>query len=357
MNKTLVTTDEGIAFRDSNTPPTLETLLRQASDLGIDVPEDAKKDIDIVQSFLNIAIRMQNELLDPKTTAAAINAEVAEKSSQQELDLCPLPTSMCRISPFFPLSKNELSKRKQITNLVIGGGGWGTLTFTGPQLSVFDEDYLLAVLALIHKRSGSVAMSDDKGTMSYKFKGKRTQLLRFCGFTDGNKNYKRLDESLDAMQRSTVTITISGDTHKRKKNSKWKRDNIITHVGVDEATDDIEIVINPYFYETYMANDYTLLDYKRRSRLKTLISKALYRFVMSQQFTTSPRPWNLETISQVLNLNDSLPLWKRRQQIAGAIRVLQKERILLPTSRIDENDMVWLVKHPVKSRPGQVIEE
>jgi|WetSurMetagenome_2_1015567.scaffolds.fasta_scaffold01448_3 hypothetical protein len=298
---------------------------------------------------LQVSIKWTICATDAKAYAAQVHEEIYDAAAQQELKLSPLPTSMCRVSPFFPLSKNELINRKQMDNLVIGSGSWGVLTYSGPQLSIHDEDNLYGILGLIQKKKAA----------SFVLLCYAKELLTFCNQNDSKGNYERLKKSLELMVNCKMTLTRpTGGSKKKKRSIKWDSSNILSFVGGDDATGKLKIIPNPYFYEMYLAKDYTLLDIQRRSKIKGLISKALYRFVMSHQYTAEPIPYTIETITQVLNLNDSLPLWKRRQQIEGAIVELIKEKILLKASRVDrDTNKVYLIKHPIKSKVGYIEEQ
>jgi hypothetical protein len=282
---------------------------------------------------------------DAQEYASRVHEEIYSAAAQQELKLSPLPTSMCRVSPFFPLSKAELVTRKQMNNLVIGTGSWGTLTYSGPQLSIHEEDHLFGILGLMQKKKSSFEL------ICYA-----KEILEFCDQNYSKGEYERLKKSLDLMLNCKITLSRpSSQIKKRKRSIKWDSANILSFVGGDDSTGKLKIVPNPYFYEMYLAKDYTLLDIQRRAKIKGLISKALYRFVMSHQYTPDPIPYSLETMTQVLNLNESLPPWKRRQQIEAAIEELIKEKILLKASRVDrDTNKVFLVKHPIKSKVGYI---
>jgi len=282
---------------------------------------------------------------DAKAHASRVHEEIFNSCAQLELKISPLPTSMCRVSPFFPLSKSEMINRKQITDLVIGSGSWGTLTYTGPQLCIHDEDYLCGILGMIQKRKSP----------SFELICNARELLAFCEQNDSKGNYERLKKSLNLMLSCKITLSRRSSENKKKRSVKWDSSNILSFVGGDDTTGKLKIVPNPYFYEMYLAKDYTLLDIQRRAKIKGLISKALYRFVMSHQYMSEPIPYSIETLNQVLNLNETLPLWKRRQQIEAAVEELIKERILIKTSRVDRDaNKVYLIKHPVKSKVGYI---
>ena len=67
------------------------------------------------------------------------------------LPVCPMPTDLCRISPFFPINRNEIKERAFIEDMIIMKSAWGEIQFCGPKLSTYEEDVLMAILALLNK--------------------------------------------------------------------------------------------------------------------------------------------------------------------------------------------------------------
>lgn len=78
--------------------------------------------------------------------------KLAGKPVQAWLPVCPLPTGLCRVSPFFPMDKGSLPFRDYLENLVITEIAWGRISYTGSQLSTYDEDALMAILALLDNK-------------------------------------------------------------------------------------------------------------------------------------------------------------------------------------------------------------
>jgi len=61
-----------------------------------------------------------------------------------------LPTIMTRLSPFFPISKQQINT-DTITEPIIIENPWGKITVTDTRLSVYDETVLLSLLMLLKK--------------------------------------------------------------------------------------------------------------------------------------------------------------------------------------------------------------
>jgi hypothetical protein len=56
-----------------------------------------------------------------------IPTDVKAAGTQMWLPVCPMPTDLCRISPFFPVNRNELSERQYIKNMTIMENAWGKI--------------------------------------------------------------------------------------------------------------------------------------------------------------------------------------------------------------------------------------
>lgn len=92
---------------------------------------------------------------EAKAQAEAIRQEVATAPSEQGTlaQWCGFPTDMTRCSPFFPMNPNDLGQRLYLENYLITSANWGEIRYTGPQLSTYEEDVLLALLAILDSQS------------------------------------------------------------------------------------------------------------------------------------------------------------------------------------------------------------
>lgn len=53
------------------------------------------------------------------------------------------------MQPLFPMRNNELGERRFLRNYIITSANWGEIRYTGPQLSIYEEDSLMALLAVL----------------------------------------------------------------------------------------------------------------------------------------------------------------------------------------------------------------
>jgi len=117
--------------------------------------------------------------------AAEIKEIIAPKGDLQPqqgfLACCPMPTDLCRVSPFFPMSKEDMPHRDFIRDMVITTNSWGEIRFTGPLLSTYEEDVLVVLLALLneikHRQQGEV-----EGRSTYVYKGPVRPIMTIMGY-------------------------------------------------------------------------------------------------------------------------------------------------------------------------------
>lgn len=68
--------------------------------------------------------------------AAAILEEIAPEGKAQPQQMwapcAPMPSDMCRVSPFFPLSKPEMKTREYVRDVIITKSSWGEIRYRGP---------------------------------------------------------------------------------------------------------------------------------------------------------------------------------------------------------------------------------
>ena len=242
--------------------------------------------------------------------AAILPAKGAPPQEQGFMSFAPMPTDLCRVSPFFPMSRNEMASRAYIEDLIISKSAWGQITYSGPKLSTIEEDALMAVLAAIN------AMYDKE---TYTYEGPGLPLLKLMGYDKPAKNhYAILKKALKRMASSVFDMEIKGVTR--------TIENVITHFSVDPKNKYFKVVINPYFYEKYIAGNITLMDVIERQKLKKPTAKCLYRFMQSHR----ERTWqgHFLTLAAALNLEtDKLPK-HIKEQIKGAVAEMKRHGML-----------------------------
>ncbi|NCD11276.1 MAG: hypothetical protein EOL93_01885 [Epsilonproteobacteria bacterium] len=266
------------------------------------------------------------------------------------------PTDLTRCSPFFPMGKQEMAKRIFLEDYVIVSAGWGSIKYTGPKLSIYDEDVLMAVLAIVQSRAKDSGILNEKGKTHYYYNGSVLPILRLLGYENPNKDaYKMVLRSLNLLSVAGVKLSVSVG---KKTNSKKEKDqkiiqmaSILSTFEWNEKTKDLLVVINPFFYEMYVSKTVTFIDVVKRVNLSGTISKALYRFVQSHRESGVFRGHFL-TLADVLNVNLSNQNYEIRRALKKAIIELIDDGILTNKSGFDSQDIIYL-ERAERTLPGR----
>lgn len=308
-----------------------------------------------------------------KEVAAAI--EAAGPKQGHLAQWCGFPTDMTRCSPFFPMRNNELGERRYIEDFIITSANWGEIKFSGPQLSTYDEDIVMILIGLlqkqgIHREECIVIEPENKSSpiafpvefiskitnsenlklrKTYAYIGPIFPFFKLMGINrPGKTNYNRIMSSLKRMTNSSFEISISAGKTKsgRKRDSRIIQiTNMITFVRWNDSKKELTAVINPFFYETYMAGRITLMDVAKRMNLRGVISKALYRFVQSQR-QNPVFAGHFLTLADALNMDREQPAKKTRENLKRAINELVRHGILMKKSGFMEQDIIKLNRAP-----------
>lgn len=284
-----------------------------------------------------------------KEAAREIREEIApggkQPPEQMWIPCAPMPTDMCRVSPFFPMARQKLDEWLYVRDLVITDSSWGKIKYTGPKLSTYDEDVLMAVLAILDQINRR-RTTEVGGRTTYTYRGPLLPILRLMGYNKfGTTNYKRVLASLERMTGAVVKLEIyQRTTRGKRKVARWQIVNILSGSDWDERKKILTVTVNPFFYEQYAAGTVTLLDMAWRVKLKSPIAKSLQRFMQSHRDDR----WNghFLTLAAALNLDLELPAYELRRRIKVAIRELIKHKFLMPESGFlaDSKDVVHLLR-------------
>lgn len=288
----------------------------------------------------------QPDSREAREQAAFFQAGITRILAGDENAWCGYPTDMTRCSPFFPVNSRENTSRDYLENFVISSTNWGTITYTGPKLSTYEEDVLIALLAMLDSSSQTRYLSEQDGRTTYTYKGAVLPLLKLLGYKrPGSKDYDRLIQALRRMTVAAVEFSISTG----KSVSGQKRDPRVNQMAAilssvlweDTEKNQLIVTINPFFYENYIRGSVTMLNISTRIKIRGSIAKAMYRFVQSHKkdlvFTG-----HFSLLSEALNMDDSQPLWKTRQLLKTAIRELILRKILTEQSGFLSQDVVKL---------------
>lgn len=319
-------------------------------DVVSETPDDIKqkalesiKDPELQKLFESILERTtieQEVLQTAEEIKNQIPTDAKTAGNQMWLPVCPMPTDLCRISPFFPMNRNDLKKRTFIEEMIIMKSAWGEIQFYGPKLSTYEEDVLMATLALLNNTDKRSETTTD-GQSAYTYKGPFYPLLRLIKGPKPNKTeYKRVYRALKLLNVSGFNLVI----FRNNKTQKEQLSNILTYAEWDHETKELKITLNPYFYEIYMKGNFTLIEIKQRMCLTSPIAKALHRFVLSHR----DNAWqgHFLTLGASLNLNLEQAPFHIRQSLKDAIRQLVKESILSKESKFISQDIIKLNRKP-----------
>lgn len=326
-------------------------------DLWDKMPEKEKAiligmDPDLRISFIrNYRVRLVRQEDEAKNQGEEIRQAIMPggqpQPEQLRFSFSPFPTQLTRTSPFFPISTHEIAKREYIRDMVIASHSWGELTYTGPKLSVFEEDHLMILLALICDVNARTEEACEGGEITYTYTGNIRKILRLKRIENpGANHYKTVIDSLTLLTGASFKLIT-------KKTGKGKKDldttyvnNILTNFAYTHGSGNLKVTVNPYFYQTFGQGMVTWLDVQIRSRLKSAHAKALYRFIMSHRDDKWEGP--LLTLAASTNMDSNLPKIKTRERLKKAIAELIEVGVLTERSKIN-GDFVELWRTPRKS--------
>lgn len=288
-----------------------------------------------LEDLVNRAKQKQAEFFEKCPVAKEKTYPAKETKKESKFKNASYPRDLTRISPFYPVSQKQLQlekeKRPYFVDKVLADNSWGTLVYTGYMLSVFDEDVLLAVLALIDAGEG------DGNTKKYEYIGYLYPILYVMGYAKeniGKSAYERVKNTFEYLAKANLAI--------KTRDGSWEVASILTYAGWKEDDKKLKVVFNPYFYERYIEKKITLLDVIERSKIKTPTGKAIYRFVVSHK--TKEWKGNFLLLAKAVNVSTERPKYKIRETIKNGIKDLCKVNILAPESGFENQDTVFLKK-------------
>ena len=276
------------------------------------------------------------------------HAEVVTKAGKKDLTtiskkqmrlFSPYPTEFTRVSPYFPMSTREMGDRKYLKEMVIASHAWGTLVYSGPKLSVYEEDLMLYLLAAINESNEKFSDEID-GLMTYTYRGSLQNILQAknpnrrlasSDYADALAGFKLMAGAV-----LTLTTTTFADGKKSPKETNFK--NLIVGGAYNHETGDFSCTVNPFFFSSIELGQVTWLDVAMRGRIKSPIAKALYRFVQSHREDRWQGP--LLTLSASLNMDSGLPVFKTRERLKSAIKELVSLKILQGVSAVAGNTAI-----------------
>lgn len=260
------------------------------------------------------------------------------------------PTDITRVSPFFPLNRQEMGKnRRYFEDVKIVDNSWGSIHYTGPQLSIVDEDVFVALMVLISGNHKHIHVVDDKTT--FEFKGGASVLLRTMYPSDrrpSKSDYTRLIDSLNRMMAAVIKLSVVSQVDSDGKPMKqvFLR-HMLEYANWDEVTKQLEVRVSPFFYLAYTQGNVTYLDSLSRYDLSGSISKAMYRFIQSHREKYSG---GYMVLAAALNMNLTQPRKEIRRKLRDGVTELVKKGILTEESGFSEHDTDIIILEKAKQR-------
>lgn len=258
----------------------------------------------------------------------AIQAHVEKEDGKpQQLQLfAPMPTELARTSPFFPINRKDVRKTYDEFHI---DHPWGHIVMSGPQLSIYDESVLLAILLLV-KKNHSCQITTTSGEL--------------CGLmrcSRGTAQYKAIEKSLIRLAKTTIDTQLQEREGGKKKQVRRITGPMLSCVDQEAKQNKIVVTVNTYFLALYGVSLTTSLDVEKRASLKGDVPKALFRFLETHKPSSTGKPgFGLLVLARAINLSLDKPLIEIRRQIRGALRELRKHNYVKKGWRIDKNDLV-----------------
>lgn len=350
--------------------------------------------------------REQAEETAREVTEAAAKADAPLPAPEERPAFwCGYPTHIARVSPFFPMNNMEKGRRDTLVRNLdapakdkariaasgyfffkekISSGPWGDILYSGPKLSIEEEDALMALLAIIEAGSegfgarrsrlsaapgkpekadeglvpvlpgvpvapyvsGGVEAFPEKvrsafpesGGGGFTYRGPLLPILRLMGHKrPGTNHYTKLVTSLMCLAHGTIELVV----RERGEETFYDLTHVISNLRLRTRDREISVTISPFFREMYVANRLTWIDVAKRFQIRGSIAKALYRFCQSHRQNPVFRG-DVRTLALALNMDPDAPLKETRRQMREAIAELVEKKVLEKTSILTKGNIVIL---------------
>lgn len=247
----------------------------------------------------------------------------------EQLKLAFMPKEIARTSPFFPMKRADMSNRPLYKDFVIENR-WGTITVSGPKLSINDESVLLAVLFLAKKHR------------TERFETDYNEICGIMGVSRGTTQYTAIAEGLERLASSIVNTKLYETENLEKREiARSITGAILSNVDQTPKSTKVSVFLNPYFLALYGANMTTGLNLDKRAKLKGDVAKALYRFL--ETHSGGGVPFGLITLCNAVNLNTDQPKAEIRKVVRKSLAELQKQGNI-KRWKIDKKDLVHIFR-------------
>ena len=225
-----------------------------------------------------------------------------------------MPTMLTRVSPFHFKGRHK-STEWPLVRLDSGdGNSWGSMQVVGELLIIFDETILFCLLALMTRYESDA------------FETSLTDLARIASIDLTQTNSIKIWKSIQRLAGTRIDLQLFSGKGKKRKTVKELTGSILSFADKDQAGGRIRIVINPYFLEMYAESFVTNIDMSFRSRLKSDISKAFYRFYQGLYETQTEI--DITRLAHAVNLNIAQEMKQLKSKVRIGLKELQEKGYL-----------------------------
>ncbi len=225
-----------------------------------------------------------------------------------------MPTMLTRVSPFH--FKGRLKNKEwPLVRLDSGdANSWGRMQVVGELLVIFDETILFGLLALMTKHQSDA------------FETTQEELSQLADIQPTPNNYGAIWKSIQRLAGSRIDLELFSGKGRKRKDLREMTGSILSFADIDKQTGSIRVVINPYFLEMYAASFVTNIDLKFRSRLKSDVSKAFYRFYQGQYESESDI--DMMRLARAVNLDIDQELRRLKDKVRTGLKELEQKGYL-----------------------------
>lgn len=270
------------------------------------------------------------------------------------LPYTPIPTDLCRCSPFFPLKGRDLgyATRSYLDDVVITDSSWGKLKYSGKKLSTYDEDALLAILFMVHLSNCDKELRSRNIPLN-SYSGGVRQIFKMMGIENPSANhYERFRQSLHLLYKAT--LEFSKDKGKKSSTLLFRFfEDVYYESSLQQRRGRKINFLHVSLSEKFLAlsgGDLrgTYLFFRERASLKSPTAKCLHRFVRSQK--AGVLKYHMNTLRDVLNLNPDATIKKTKQILTNSIREMVRVGLLKDGSGFlpGKNNLAILIKPGAK---------
>jgi predicted transcriptional regulator len=225
-----------------------------------------------------------------------------------------MPTMLTRVSPFHFKGRHKFNEWPLVRLDSGDANSWGSMQVVGELLIIFDETILFCLLALMTKYESDA------------FETSQTELAQIAGIDSTPKNAAAIWKSIQRLAGTRIDLALSSGKSKKRKTLKELTGSILSFADKDQDSGKIRFVINPYFLEMYAESFVTNIDMTFRSRLKSDISKAFYRFYQGQYEMNSEI--EITRLARAVNMDTEQEVNRLRSKVRAGLSELQEKGYL-----------------------------